>query len=98
MKWASSSLFIVLALLILLFRWMEDFFHPAWMSVVYFYGLGLPIYIYVSYLMVHFEAVNWSVRLDRIWFYTIHVGMIFVCFIHVWWTWLALNTPYEGGV
>lgn len=98
MKWVTSSLFTTLFLILLLLKWGVHFIDPVWMSVFYFYGLGIPIYIYVSYLMVHFEAVNWTSRMDRIWFYTIHIGMLCVCSIHVWWTWLALNSPYKGGL
>ncbi|MDE0150973.1 MAG: hypothetical protein OXK80_00545 [Bdellovibrionales bacterium] len=98
MRWATSSLFIILFLILLLLKRGVHFIDPVWMSVFYFYGLGLPIYIYVSYLMVHFEAVNWASRVDRIWFYIIHIGIICVCSIHVGWTWLALNSPYQGGL
>jgi len=98
MKWVTSSLFIVLFLILLLLKWCARFVDPAWMSVLYFYGFGLLIYIYTSYLMVYYGAVNWTSRSDRIWFYIIHVGMVCVCFIHVGWTWLALNSPYQGGL
>jgi len=94
----TSSFFIILFLILLLLKWGVHSIDPVWMSVLYFYGLGLPIYIYVSYLMVHYGAVNFSLRTDRIWFYIIHIGIVCVCFIHVFWTWLALNNPYTGGL
>ena len=98
MKWVTASLFILLFLILSFFRWIVDSMDPVWMSVFYFYGLGLPIYIYVSYLMVHFEAVNWASRMDRIWFYLIHIGFIGVCSVHVLWTWLSIHSPYKGGI
>ena len=98
MRWATSSLFIVLMCILLLLKRSVGSVDSVWLSVFYFYGLGLPIYIYVSYLMLRFGAVNWTSRVDRTWFYIIHIGMTCVCFIHVAWTWLALHTPYQGGL
>ena len=98
MRWATFSLFTVLFLILLWLKGVVHSIDPVWMSVFYFYGFGLPIYIYVSYLMIHFGAVQWNSRTDRRWFYIVHIGMICVCFIHTGWTWLALNSPYKGGL
>lgn len=98
MRWVTFSLFIALFLILAGLKWMVHFIDPVWMSFLYFYGFGLPIYIYVSYLMVHFGAVNWTSRTDRRWFYIIHAGMICVCSIHAGWTWLALNSLYKGAL
>lgn len=98
MKWVTSSFFIILFLVLFILRWSVHSISPVWMSVFYFYGLGLPVYIYASYLMVHYGAVNFNLRVDRIWFYTIHIGMICVCSIHIFWTWFSLTSPYRGGL
>ena len=70
--------------------------HP-WVSFIYFYGLGLTVYIFFSWILIRLKAIDLSFRKERLWFVLLSVGLVFFFTVHAVWNYLAFYTPYKGG-
>ncbi len=93
----ASALFIFLFLLTLLKYILHHIGpHNPWMSYIYFYGLGVPIYIFTMILLIRLKAINLSYASDRFFCIVVTIGFCFLFIGHGVWTWLALNLPYKG--
>ena len=70
--------------------------HTPWMSYTYFYGIGIPIYIFMTVLLIRLKAIRLSYRPDRLFITVVTLGFTALVIVHFVWTWLALNLPYKG--
>ena len=67
-----------------------------WMSYLYFYGIGIPIYIFMAVLLIRLKAIRLSHRPDRIFLTVITLGFFTLVTWHAVWIWLSLTLPYKG--
>lgn len=65
-------------------------------SFLYFYGYGIFVFFFSSWVLIDLGCIDWSLSSERKWFKALSFGLVFVCFIHGVWTWLSIIFPYKG--